>query len=91
MKSCDEITHLVSEGQERSLTSRKSSNCACTLLYCSGCRNFRKNIHFIRSAMKGFAAGRDHQNQTGNQDSKNDPGRPRAQRFPFRPGSVLVH
>lgn len=70
MKSCDEITHLVSEGQERSLTLKEKLELRVHVLYCSGCRNFEKNIHFIRSAMKGFAAGRDHQNQTGNQDSK---------------------
>ncbi len=58
MLSCKEATHLMSEGQDRKLGTGEQLQLRLHLAMCSGCRNFREQMDFLRAACRNFP-GRD--------------------------------
>lgn len=59
MLNCQEVTRLVSESQERSLTLREKMSLRTHLMMCSGCRNYEKNMMSLRLTARAFAKGTD--------------------------------
>lgn len=54
MMSCKQATELVSQSQDRKLTTRERAGLKLHLLICAGCKNYNKQISFIRQAMQQF-------------------------------------
>lgn len=52
MLSCKQVTHLLSEGQDRKLTVAERVRLETHLVVCEGCRNFRKQMDFLRAACR---------------------------------------
>jgi predicted anti-sigma-YlaC factor YlaD len=52
MGKCKNITRLLSDALERSLTTRERLAVQLHLPTCSGCRNYRKQISFLRTAAR---------------------------------------
>lgn len=52
--NCHEATRVLSEAQDRPL--RFTERCALRvhLLYCRGCRRFRRQLDFLRRACRTF-------------------------------------
>ena len=50
MLSCREATHLLSEAQDRNLVLPEKLQLEIHLALCKGCRNFRKQMSFLREA-----------------------------------------
>ncbi len=59
MLKCKEVTHLLSEAQDRKLAVGERVQVEMHLLMCKGCTNFRKQINFLRQATRRYAAGTD--------------------------------
>lgn len=59
MMSCQEATRLMSEAKDRPLGTKEKLALKMHLTICTGCRNFDKQINFIRSATRAFAKGED--------------------------------
>lgn len=55
MLSCKEVTHLLSDGQDRKLTLAERINLEMHLAMCKGCSNFRKQMEFLRTACRRYA------------------------------------
>lgn len=58
MLSCKEITHLLSESQDRRLSIPEKLQLEMHLAMCKGCTNFRKQMRFLREACRRFARDR---------------------------------
>ncbi len=54
MLTCKEVTHLLSEGQDRKLTVGERARLEMHLLICAGCSNFSKQMDFLRSACRRY-------------------------------------
>lgn len=54
MLTCKEVTHLLSEGQDRKLTVGERVRLAMHLMICEGCSNFRKHMDFLRTACRRY-------------------------------------
>jgi hypothetical protein len=54
MLTCKEVTHLLSEGQDRKLTVAERARLEMHLLVCSGCSRFRKQMDFLRAACRRY-------------------------------------
>jgi predicted anti-sigma-YlaC factor YlaD len=52
MLSCNEVTRLLSDSQERTLRLHERMTMRMHLMMCSGCRNFGRQMAVIRSAMR---------------------------------------
>jgi hypothetical protein len=50
MLSCREATRLLSEAQDRNLVLPEKLQLEIHLALCKGCRNFRKQMSFLREA-----------------------------------------
>jgi hypothetical protein len=57
MLNCKTVTHLLSEAQERELGVKERMQLALHLSMCSGCRNYKKQIGFLRTAARRHPAG----------------------------------
>lgn len=55
MLSCKEATHLVSQGLDRRLGLAERVRLRLHLAICDGCSNFRKQMAFLRKAMRRLA------------------------------------
>lgn len=55
MLSCKDVTHLLSEGQDRKLTLAERVHLEMHLAMCKGCSNFRKQMSFLRAACRRYA------------------------------------
>lgn len=55
MLSCKEVTHLLSEEQDRKLALMERINLEMHLAMCKGCTNFRKQMDFLRTACRSYA------------------------------------
>ena len=55
MLSCKDVTHLVSEAQDRKLGIAERMQLEMHLVICKGCANFRKQMDFLRVACRGYA------------------------------------
>jgi len=56
MLRCKEATHLISAQQDRQLAAGERLQLKMHLAMCSGCRNFRTQMNFLRDACKKFTA-----------------------------------
>ena len=54
MLSCKEVTHLLSEAQDRKLSVADRLRLKMHLAICEGCANFRNQMDFIRQACRGY-------------------------------------
>jgi hypothetical protein len=54
MLSCKETSMLLSQAQERRLGIRERIGLQLHLLLCDGCTNFRKQLDFIRTAVRRY-------------------------------------
>ncbi|MGB8517549.1 MAG: zf-HC2 domain-containing protein [Gallionella sp.] len=52
--NCKQNTELLSQSQDRPATAREKWAMRLHLLVCSGCRNFDKQLAFIRKAARDF-------------------------------------
>ena len=56
MLSCKEVTHLLSDSQDRKLTLGERINLEMHLAMCKGCSNYRKQMEFLHSACRSYAS-----------------------------------
>lgn len=54
MLSCEEVTHLVSQGLDRRLSWTERWSVRVHQMYCLGCRRFARQIVFLRQAAQQF-------------------------------------
>lgn len=54
MLKCKEITHLVSEAQDRKLGLSERLQLEMHLAMCTGCSNFRRQLAFLREACSRY-------------------------------------
>ena len=54
MRSCREISVLLSEAHERHLGLAEQWGLKLHLLLCAGCRNFRRQLDFLRAAARRY-------------------------------------
>lgn len=60
MLNCREVTHLLSEAQDRKLDLIERLPLKVHLVMCQGCRNFDKQLHLLRAATRSYTgAARD--------------------------------
>lgn len=52
MLSCEDVTHLLSEAQDRKLLLPEKLHLEMHLAMCKGCRNYRKQMNFLREACR---------------------------------------
>lgn len=57
MLNCKEVTHLLSQSQDRPLSMGERLPLEMHLLMCQGCANYRKQLDFLREACKNHPAG----------------------------------
>lgn len=58
MLNCREVTRLSSQESERVLSLRERIAMWQHTLMCSGCRNFRRQMAFLRRAAERYRSGR---------------------------------
>ena len=54
MLSCKEVTHLLSEAQDRKITLSERVNLEMHLAICKGCSNFKNQMTFLRQACQRY-------------------------------------
>lgn len=54
MLTCKEVTHLLSEAQDRKLGVAEKLQLEMHLAICHGCRNFRSQMDFLRQACRRY-------------------------------------
>lgn len=54
MLSCQSVTRLLSEAQDRKLTPSEKIPVAMHLTICTSCRNFASQMRFLRQACQRF-------------------------------------
>jgi hypothetical protein len=52
--SCKKVSELLSQAQDRRLTVGEKCGLYLHLALCEGCRRFRRQLEFIREAMKRY-------------------------------------
>ena len=52
--SCKEVSEVLSQAQDRPLTLKEKLALYVHLPLCEGCRNFSRQLGFIRSAVKRY-------------------------------------
>lgn len=57
MKSCREVTRLLSEAQERSLNLGERTSLRIHLMICAACRNFGQQMDSLRQISRSYARG----------------------------------
>ncbi len=57
MLRCKEVTRKLSESQDRELPLAERLQLEMHLAMCHGCRNFRKQLTFLRMACRRYMAG----------------------------------
>ncbi len=68
MLNCKEATRLMSEAQDRPLSTGEKLQLEVHLAMCRGCRNFREQMDFLRLACRRFM-----QRRGGGDDSSSAP------------------
>lgn len=58
MLSCKEVTHLLSESQDRKLSLSEKMHLEMHLAMCKGCSNFKNQMKFLREACKRYVKAR---------------------------------
>lgn len=59
MMDCIRATGMISESQDRSLSRSERTTLEVHTWTCIGCRNFRRQVGFLRQAMQAFAERQD--------------------------------
>ena len=54
MRSCRDITALVSQGLDKKLSISERLAIGMHMMMCSGCRNFQSQSQFIRKAAQSY-------------------------------------
>lgn len=54
MLKCKQVSHLLSEAQDRELALTERLPLRLHLAMCQGCRNFSKQLDFLREASRGY-------------------------------------
>lgn len=54
MLSCKDITHLLSESQDRKLAVSERLQLEMHLAMCRGCKNFKSQMAFLREACRRY-------------------------------------
>lgn len=57
MLDCQRVTHLCSAEQDRALGVGEKFSVGLHTLHCTGCRNYRRHLKFLRRAAQAYAAG----------------------------------
>jgi hypothetical protein len=57
MLTCKHATKLMSQSQDRPLTLRERIGLRLHLMMCSGCTQFERQLHFIRTACRRIGGG----------------------------------
>lgn len=65
MLTCQQVTHLLSEAQDRELRLKEKLPLHLHLMMCSGCANFRQQLDFLRRAARRYPLGRSDSDETG--------------------------
>ncbi len=52
--TCKHTAELLSQGQDRSLTLPEKIRLRLHLLLCDGCRNFNRQLEFMRTALRQY-------------------------------------
>lgn len=52
MMTCKQATELMSQGQDRPLTTYERLRLRVHLMICRGCSNYNKHLDIIRAAMR---------------------------------------
>lgn len=58
MLNCEEVTELCSRELEERISRGQRFGLGVHLMMCSGCRNYRQQLHLLRHAMNTYAEGR---------------------------------
>jgi len=58
MLSCKEVSHLLSESQDRKLNLSEKMHLEMHLAICRGCRNFKEQMNFLREACQRYVNAR---------------------------------
>lgn len=66
MLNCKQVSHLLSEAQDRKLTLGERLPLRVHLAMCEGCRNYGKQLDFLRAAIRGV--------RDGSEPPRQDPG-----------------
>lgn len=56
MLNCKEVTHLLSESQDRKLALSEKLPLELHLTLCKGCRNFKGQMNLLRQACRRYVA-----------------------------------
>ncbi|SAL20888.1 zf-HC2 domain-containing protein [Caballeronia telluris] len=56
MLTCKEATQLMSNDMDRRTSLHERNQLRLHLITCSGCRNYRRDLHMLRRACRAFAA-----------------------------------
>ena len=54
MRSCKEVSELLSQAQERPLGRAERWSVMLHLMVCKGCTNFRAQLDFLRAAVRRY-------------------------------------
>jgi hypothetical protein len=54
MRTCKEVSELLSQAQERRLGAGERLSVRLHLLICKGCTNFRAQLQFLRTAVRRY-------------------------------------
>ena len=57
MLKCKDVTHLLSESQDRRLKLAERVQLKMHLAVCQGCTRYQQQLNFIRRACRAFAGG----------------------------------
>jgi len=57
MLKCKDVTHLLSESQDRKLKLAERLKLKMHLAMCQGCTRYQQQLNFIRRACRTFAGG----------------------------------
>ncbi len=58
MLKCKEITHLLSESQDRKLSWSERAGLEMHLAMCAGCKNYKGQMDFLRQACRRYLTER---------------------------------
>ena len=59
MLKCKEITHLLSESQDRKLSWSERAGLEMHLAMCAGCKNYKGQMDFLRQACRRYLTERE--------------------------------
>lgn len=63
MMNCKEVTYLLSEAQDRPLGLTERMPLRLHLMMCVGCRNYGRQLDFLRLAARSHSAVRERENE----------------------------